>query len=86
MRLFDIISVNALRYDGQGWYCATTDGRGVDAFHFGIDVLLKEPFWGITGAEVPFDPSPHPAPIRWKGRLWREKTTSSNISEFKNQR
>ena len=40
MRLLDIISVNALRYDGQGWYCATTDGRGVVhvASHFGIDV------------------------------------------------
>lgn len=36
----DIISVNALRYDGQGWYCATTDGEGVVhvAYQFGIDV------------------------------------------------
>lgn len=35
----DIISVNALRYDGQGWYCATTDGEGVVhvASQFGID-------------------------------------------------
>ena len=35
----DIISVNALRYDGQGWYCATTDGEGVvhAASYFGID-------------------------------------------------
>ena len=36
----DIISVNALRYDGQGWYCATTDGEGIVhvASQFGIDV------------------------------------------------
>ena len=36
----DIISVNALRYDGQGWYCSTTDGEGVVhvASHFGIRV------------------------------------------------
>ena len=35
----DIISVNALRYDGQGWYCATTDGEGIVhvASQFGID-------------------------------------------------
>ena len=35
----DILSVNALRYDGQGWYCATTDGEGVVhvASQFGID-------------------------------------------------
>lgn len=35
----DIISVNAVRYDGQGWYCATTDGEGVVhvASYFGID-------------------------------------------------
>lgn len=35
----DILSVNALRYDGQGWYCATTDGEGVAhvASQFGID-------------------------------------------------
>jgi shikimate 5-dehydrogenase len=36
----EILSVNALRYDGQGWYCATTDGLGVVhvASHFGIQV------------------------------------------------
>ena len=36
----EILSVNALRYDGQGWYCATTDGQGVVhvASHFGIQV------------------------------------------------
>ena len=36
----DILSVNALRYDGQGWYCATTDGEGVVhvASQFGIEV------------------------------------------------
>ena len=36
----DIISVNTLRYTGQGWYCSTTDGFGVVhvAYHFGIDV------------------------------------------------
>ena len=36
----DILSVNALRYDGQGWYCSTTDGEGVVhvASYFGIDV------------------------------------------------
>ena len=39
----DILSVNALRYDGQGWYCATTDGEGVvhAASHFGIDDQIK---------------------------------------------
>ncbi len=46
----DIISVNALRYDGQGWYCATTDGHGVAhvASHFGIDVA-KGAILGING-------------------------------------
>jgi hypothetical protein len=46
----DIISVNALRYDGQGWYCATTDGQGVVhvASHFGIDVS-KGAILGIHG-------------------------------------
>ena len=46
----DIISVNALRYDGQGWYCATTDGRGVVqiASHFGIDVS-KGAILGMNG-------------------------------------
>jgi len=46
----DIISVNALRYDGQGWYCATTDGQGVVhvATHFGIEVS-KGALLGING-------------------------------------
>ena len=46
----EIISVNALRYDGQGWYCATTDGRGVVhvASHFGIEVS-KGAILGING-------------------------------------
>ncbi|MAR47048.1 MAG: hypothetical protein CMA41_04515 [Euryarchaeota archaeon] len=46
----DIISVNTLRYTGQGWYCATTDGFGVVnvAYHFGIDVS-KGALLGING-------------------------------------
>jgi hypothetical protein len=46
----DIISVNALRYDGQGWYCATTDGEGVVnvASYFGIDVASGA-ILGING-------------------------------------
>jgi len=36
----EILSVNALRYDGQGWYCASTDGQGVVhvASQFGVEV------------------------------------------------
>ena len=47
---FDIISVNSLRYTGQGWYCASTDGYGVVnvAYHFGIDVS-KGAVLGIQG-------------------------------------
>ena len=46
----EILSVNSLRYDGQGWYCATTDGQGVVhvASHFGIDVS-KGAILGING-------------------------------------
>ena len=46
----DIISVNALRYDGQGWYCATTDGEGTVhvASYFGIDVASGA-ILGING-------------------------------------
>ncbi len=46
----DIVSVNALRYDGQGWYCATTDGEGVVnvASYFGIDVASGA-ILGING-------------------------------------
>ena len=46
----DIISVNALRYDGQGWYCATTDGEGVVhvASYFGIDAA-NGAILGING-------------------------------------
>lgn len=46
----DIISVNALRYDGHGWYCATTDGEGAvhAAMQFGIDVG-KGATLGING-------------------------------------
>ena len=47
---FDIISVNSLRYTGQGWYCASTDGHGVVnvAYHFGMDVS-KGAVLGIHG-------------------------------------
>ena len=36
----DILSVNTLRWTGNGWYCATTDGAGVVdvAIHHGINV------------------------------------------------
>ena len=46
----DILSVNALRYDGQGWYCATTDGEGVVhvASYFGIDAASGA-ILGING-------------------------------------
>ena len=46
----DIVSVNTLRYTGQGWYCASTDGHGVVhvAYHFGIDVS-KGAILGIHG-------------------------------------
>ena len=46
----DIVSVNALRYDGQGWYCATTDGEGVVhvASFFGIEAS-KGALLGING-------------------------------------
>ena len=47
---FDIISVNSLRYTGQGWYCASTDGHGIVnvAYHVGIDVS-KGSVLGIYG-------------------------------------
>ena len=47
----DILSVNALRYDGQGWYCATTDGEGVVhvASYFGIDAASGA-ILGINGS------------------------------------
>ena len=46
----DILSVNVLRYDGQGWYCATTDGEGVVhvASYFGIDAASGA-ILGING-------------------------------------
>ena len=46
----DILSVNTLRYTGQGWYCATTDGHAIvhTAYHFGIDVS-KGALLGING-------------------------------------
>ena len=46
----NILSVNALRYDGQGWYCATTDGEGVVhvASYFGIHVA-NGAILGING-------------------------------------
>lgn len=46
----DIVSVNTLRYTGQGWYCATTDGYAIihTAYHFGIDVS-KGALLGING-------------------------------------
>ena len=46
----DIVSVNTLRYTGQGWYCATTDGHAIvhTAYHFGIDVS-KGALLGING-------------------------------------
>ena len=47
---FDILSVNSLRYSGQGWYCASTDGHGIVnvAYHVGIDVS-KGAVLGIHG-------------------------------------
>ena len=46
----NILSVNALRYDGHGWYCATTDGEGVVhvASYFGIHVA-NGAILGING-------------------------------------
>ena len=46
----NILSVNTLRYTGQGWYCATTDGHATvhTAYHFGIDVS-KGALIGING-------------------------------------
>ena len=46
----NILSVNTLRYTGQGWYCATTDGHAIvhTAYHFGIDVS-KGALLGING-------------------------------------
>ena len=46
----NILSVNTLRYTGQGWYCATTDGHAIvhTAYHFGIDVP-KGALLGING-------------------------------------
>ena len=36
----DLQSVNTLRWDGQGWWCASVDGYGVVALaqHYGVDV------------------------------------------------
>ena len=50
----DILSVNALRYDGQGWYCATTDGEGVVhvASYFDIDAA-NGAVLGINGGGEP---------------------------------